>query len=143
MDHPFPSVIRRIWHKRLLRIALVCLALAFLPAIPPVARTLDNLWRRVTEPRFALPQGARLWKFRAMDRTDRSPGWTCAEDDLHYFFRADTGVRTLRKRDLSSLADPCALPEDPDTLLPDDALLPLEADTNEDSAESRPDSVRP
>jgi len=138
--YPFSAVILRLWHKRLLRIAVVCLALAFLPSIPPLARTLDNLWRRASEPRFVLPPGARLWNFQAVDRTDRSPGWTCAEDDLRFYFRADTGIRTLWKTDLPVWADPCTPIEDPDTLLPDEALLPLRGLGDTDSAETEVDS---
>ena len=141
--YPWVTVILRLWHKRILRIAVVCLALAFLPGIPPVARTLDNLWLRASERCYALPEGARLWEFRAVDRADRSPGWTCGEDDLRFFVRVDTGILRLWKKDISPLADPCTPPEDPDTLIPEEAMLPLKVDSNQNSVDSGDDSLRP
>jgi hypothetical protein len=134
---------KRVWKMRLLRLALVCAVAFGLSFSEPVSRGVDNLWRRAGERNFRIPSGSRWWTFRAADRTDRVPGWTCAEDDRNFYLRVDTGIRRLPREGLSPLADPCDPGEDPDTLVPDDALVVGSARSDSAEAKSFNDSAVP
>lgn len=123
---------------RLLRIAVACLAVLWATSLKPVARCIDNAWRRATERHYRIPDGSRWWTFRAADRTDRDPGWTCAEDATRFFLRTDTGIRATLRSGLPPLADPCAPQEDPDTILPDDAMIDNDSDSASDSGTPSP-----
>ena len=114
---------KKLWKMRLLRIAVACVLVFWLSFQAPCAHLADNAWRKATDRNYAIPKGSSWWTFRAADRTDRKPGWTCAEDDRFFFARTDTGIRVLPRASLAPLADPCAVEEDADTILPEDALI--------------------
>jgi len=114
----------RYWKKRTLRLALACLVVAFLPWSDRISAGMDNLWRMAFQRPFSVPPGSSLWTFHPSDRSSSPPGWTCGEDAGRYYFALDTGVRTLDKNLFPPFARLCDSLQTPDTLLPDEILLP-------------------
>lgn len=114
----------RLWKKPILRIALACLLVAFLPSIRALSGAFDNGWRLVFERPFSIPRGASLWTFRTANRILTSPGWTCGEDDGRFYFATDTGVQAMDKARFPAGARLCDSVRASDTLFPEEILLP-------------------
>jgi hypothetical protein len=117
-------MLRRLWKKPTLRIALACLLVAFLPAVRPLSGAMNNFWRVLFERPFSVPREASWWSFQAANRVPSPPGWTCGEDAERFYFASDTGVRAMAKVLFPPDARLCDSVHTPDTLLPEEILLP-------------------
>ena len=126
----------RLWKKTTLRLALVCVLLAFLPSMRPLSGALNNAWRALFERPFSVPREASWWSFQAANRASSPPGWTCGEDPDRFYFATDTGVRAMAKILFPAGARLCDSVRAPDTLLPDEILLP-------DTSKAVPDTLLP
>lgn len=125
---------RRLWKKPILRVALACLLVAFLPSVRPLSGVISNAWRALFERPFSIPRGASWWTFRAADRVFAAPGWTCGEDAERFYLATDAGVRTLAKDLFPPGASLCDSVDGSDTLLPEEILLP-------DTSQAVPDTL--
>jgi hypothetical protein len=127
-------MLRRLWKKPTLRIALACLLLVFLPSVRPLSGAMSNLWRVLFERPFSVPREASWWSFQAANRVHSPPGWTCGEDAEHFYLAADTGLRILAKALFPAGARLCDSLRNSDTLIPEEILLP-------DTSKAVPDTL--